>query len=135
MGLWNRFQDRLTRRRVADADAKLKVARNALARAFDLEAEKLNGGRMIEYGSNRAEVSPAVREAKDLGSYVRKLEPRDERIEKALQFEEAGLLSPLDESARKVLAEAWPGGFDPIDKLAAVMKALNERRANIGGAG
>jgi hypothetical protein len=135
MGLWKRFEERLAQRRVADEDEKLKIARNALARAFDDEAVKLNGGATIEYGSMRTAVSPATREAKDLASYVRKLDPRDERIEEALQFEEAGLLVPLDESARKVLGEAWPGGFDPIDKLAAVMKALHESRAsiNIGG--
>ncbi len=130
MSLWNRFAERLARRREADEDAKLKLARNALARAFDTEAERLNGGKMIEYGSTRAEVSPAIREAKDLGSYVRKLAPRDPRIEDALLFEEAGLLTPLDDRARAVLAEPWPGGFDGDAKLAAAIKALHESQTN-----
>jgi len=128
MGLWNFFEERLARRREADEDARLKLTRNALARAFDVEAERLNGGRMLEYGSNRAEVSPAAREAKDLASYVRKLPPRDPRIEEVHLFEEAGLLTPLDERVRKVLDEAWPGGFDPDAKLAAAVKALHESR-------
>lgn len=130
MNFWKRLKQRRARRRLADEDARLKVARNALARAFDLEAERLNGGRMIEYGSARAEVSPPIREAKDLGSYVRKLDPRDPRIEDAAQFDQAGLLAPLDERARKVLDEAWPGGFDPDAKLAAAVKALHESQAS-----
>jgi len=48
MSLWKRFEERLARRRAADEGAKLKIARNALARALDEEAEKLNGGKMIE---------------------------------------------------------------------------------------
>jgi hypothetical protein len=130
MGLWKRFEEGRARRRTAGEDARLKIARNALATAFDVEAERLNGGKMIEYGSSRAEVSPAIQEAKDLGSYVRRLDPRDPRIEEASQFEEAGLLTPLDDSARKVLAEAWPGGFDADAKLAAAVKVLHERRAS-----
>jgi len=128
MSLWNRFEERRARNRTADEDARLKLARNALARALDEEAESLNGGMMIEYGSTRAEVSPPIREAKDLGSYVRKLPPRDPRIEEAQTFADAGLLSPLDDRARKVLAEPWPGGFDPDAKLAAVIKVLREAR-------
>jgi len=126
MSLWSRFEEKRARHRLEDDDAKLKTARNALAMAFDLEAEVLNGGKMIEYGSSRAEVEPAVREAKDLGSFTRKLVPNDPRIADAGRFASAGLLSPLDEGARKVLAEPWPGGFDPEAKLAAVMKALQE---------
>lgn len=128
MGLWNRFEQKLARRRVADEDAKLKLARNALARAFDDEAEKLNGGRMIEFGSTRTGVSQATREAQDLGSYVRKLEPRDPRIEKALLFYEAGLLAPLDDRAREALDKPWPDGFDADAKLDAIIKALHESR-------
>ena len=128
MNLWKRFKVRLARRRLADEDAKLKVARNALARAFDLEAERLNGGKMIEYGSTRAEVSPAIREAKDLGSFVRKLDPRDPRLEEVQEFAEAGLLAPLDDRARKVFEEPWPGGFDADAKLDAALKALHESR-------
>ena len=128
MNLWKRFKDRLARRRLADEDAKLKVARNALARAFDLEAERLNGGKMIEYGSARAEVSPAIREAKDLGSFVRKLDPRDSRLEEVQKFADAGLLIPLDDRARKVFEEPWPGGFDADAKLDAALKALHESR-------
>jgi hypothetical protein len=128
MNLWKRFKVRLARRRLADEDAKLKVARNALARAFDLEAERLNGGKMIEYGSTRAEVSPAIREAKDLGSFVRKLDPRDPRLEEVQEFAEAGLLSPLDDRARKVFEQPWPGGFDADAKLDAALKALRESR-------
>lgn len=130
MSLWKRFEERLARRRAADEEAKLKIARNALARALDEEAEKLNGGKMIEFGSSRAEVSPAVREARDLGSYVRKLEPRDPRVEEALLLEEAGLFSPLDDRARKVLGEPWPGGFNADAKLGAVIKALHENRVS-----
>ena len=126
MGLWNRFQEWLARRSVADEDVKLKLAKNALAGAFDDEAEQLNGGKMIGFGSNTTEVSQATREAQDLGSYVRKLQPRDPRIEEALQFREAGLLTPLDDRARAVLAKPWPGGFDPDAKLDAVMKALHK---------
>jgi hypothetical protein len=128
MGLWNRFEERLARRRVADEDMKLKLAKDALARALDDEAVRLNGGRTIEYGSTRAEVSQAVREAKDLGSYVRKLLPRDPRIEEAMLLKEAGLLTPLDDRARDVLKEPWPGGFDADAKLVAAMKALHESR-------
>jgi hypothetical protein len=130
MGLWDRFEKRRASQRVADEDAKLKLARNALARALDEEAERLNGGKMIEYGSTRADVSPPIREAKDLGSYVRKLPPRDPRIEEAQTFADAGLLSPLDDRAREVLAQAWPGGFDADAKLAAAMKALRESGAS-----
>jgi len=128
MSLWNPFAERLARRRLTDEDAKLKLARNELARAFDEESERLNGGRMIEYGSTRAEVSPATREAKDLASYVRKLEPRDPRIAEALQYEEAGLLTPLGDSVREVFNEPWPGGFDADAKLAAAIKALHDSR-------
>jgi hypothetical protein len=130
MGLWDRFEKRRASQRVADEDAKLKLARNALARAFDEEAERLNGGKMIEFGSTRAEVSPAVREAKDLGSYVRKLTPRDPRVEEIRSFENAGLLTQLDDRVREVLAKAWPGGFDADAKLAAAMKALREGGAS-----
>jgi hypothetical protein len=130
MGLMSRLEGRRERHRVADEDAKLKIARNALARALDTEAETLNGGKMIEFGSQRAEVAPATREARDLGSYVRKLNPRDPRIGQAGEFEHAGLLTPLDEGVRKVLGEPWPGGFDPDAKLAAVVKALQESRAS-----
>ncbi|MGC9975021.1 MAG: hypothetical protein ABSC36_06515, partial [Gaiellaceae bacterium] len=98
--------------------------------AFDEEAEKLNGGRTIEFGSARAEVSQATREAKDLGSYVRRLEPRDPRIEEAALFNKAGLLSPLDERACAVLGELWPGGFDADAKLKAAVKALHESRVS-----
>lgn len=128
MNLWSRFEKRLARRREADEDAKLKIASSALARAFDDEAERLNDGKIIEYGSTRAEVSPAAREAKDLASYVRKLPLRDPRIEEALPLEQAGLLTPLDDRARKVLDEPWPGGFDADAKLAAAIKALHESR-------
>ncbi|MGC9974915.1 MAG: hypothetical protein ABSC36_05970, partial [Gaiellaceae bacterium] len=69
--MFYQFENLLARRRGGGEDEKLKLARNALARAFDEEAEKLNGGRTIEFGSARAEVSQATREAKDLGSYVR----------------------------------------------------------------
>ena len=75
-------------------------------------------------------MSPPIREAKDLGSYVRKLPPRDPRIEEAQTFADAGLLSPLDDRAREVLAQAWPGGFDADAKLAAAMKALRESGAS-----
>ena len=128
MGLWNRFKESLARRRVADENVKLKIARDALARAFDEEAEQLNGGKMIEFGSTRTEVSQATREAQDLGSYVRKLEPRDPRIEEALLFHEAGLLAPLNDRAREVLDKPCPGGFDADAKLDAIMKALHESR-------
>ena len=130
MNVWSRFEKRLERRREAAEDARLKLTRNALARAFDLEAERLNDGKMIEFGSNRAEVSPAAREAKDLASYVRKLPVRDPRVEEVRLFQEAGLLTPLDERARKVLDEAWPGGFDPDAKLAAAVKALHKSRTD-----
>lgn len=128
MGLWNRFKEWLERRRVADEDAELKLAKNALAQALDDESERLNGGRIIGYGSTRVQVSQAVQEAQDLGSYVRKLRPRDPRIEEALLFHEAGLLTPLDDRAREVLAKPWPGGFDADAKLNAAMKALHESR-------
>ncbi|MGD0273789.1 MAG: hypothetical protein ABSB96_08690 [Gaiellaceae bacterium] len=128
MGLWNRFKEWLARRSVADEDIKLKLARNAFARALDEEAERLNDGKMIAYGSTKADVSQPVREAQDLGSFVRKLEPRDPRIEDALLFQHAGLLTPLDERAREVLAKPWPGGFDAEAKLDAVTKALHESR-------
>jgi hypothetical protein len=130
MALWNRFEERLARRRAADEDAKLKLARNALARAFDDEAERLNGGKMIEYGSSRAEVSEATKEAKDLASYVRKLPLHDPRIEEALQLKEAESLTPFPDKVREVLAEPWPGGFDPEAKLAAATQALRESRAD-----
>ncbi|MGA9761421.1 MAG: hypothetical protein WBQ14_03265 [Gaiellaceae bacterium] len=130
MGLWDRFEKKRARQRVADEDARLKLARNTLARAFDEEAERLNGGKMIEYGSTRAQVIPAAREAKDLASFVRKLAPRDPRVQEIRSLEQAGLLAPLDESARAVLDEAWPGGFDADAKLAAAMKALRESRAS-----
>lgn len=130
MGLLNRFQKMLARRRLADEDMKLKLARNALARAFDDEAERLNDGKMIEFGSMRAAVSPAAREAQDLGSFVRKLEPRDPRIEEALQLNNAGLLAPLGDGARKVLEKPWPKKFDPDAKLNAVIKALEAIQAN-----
>ena len=129
MSLWSRFQDRLARRRGASEDAKLKIAVSALARAFDDEAERLNDGKIIEYGSTRAEVIPAAREAKDLASYVRKLPLHDPHIKEALQFEQAGLLTPLDDRARKVLGEPWPGGFDAGAKLVAAMTALREGQA------
>ncbi|MGD0167626.1 MAG: hypothetical protein ABSC51_10140 [Gaiellaceae bacterium] len=128
MSLLDRFKERRARLSLADEDVKLKIVRNALAGALDEEAEKLNDGRAIEYGSTRTKVSQATREAQDLGSYVRKLEPRDPRIEEALLFDEAGLLAPLDDRARAVLAEAWPGGFDADAKLDALMKALHESR-------
>jgi hypothetical protein len=128
MGLWNRFKEWLGRRSVADEDAKLKLARNALAGAFDNEAEQLNSGRMIGFGSTKTDVSQATQEAQDLGSHVRKLEPRDPHIEEALLFHEAGLLAPLDDRAREVLAKPWPDGFDADAKLDAVMKALHESR-------
>jgi hypothetical protein len=130
MGLLNRFQKMLARRRLADEDMKLKLARNALARAFDDEAERLNSGKIIEFGSMRASVSPATREAQDLGSFVRKLEPRDPRIEAALHLHEAGLLEPLGESALKVLDEPWPDKFDPDAKLDAVINALKALQAS-----
>jgi hypothetical protein len=126
MSLWDRFKERRERRRVVDEDVKLKLVRNALARAFDEEAERLNEGRPIEYGTMKPAVSQATREAQDLGSYVRKLQPRDPRIEEALLFQEAGLLTPLDDRAREVLAQPWPGGFDAEAKLDAAMKALHE---------
>jgi hypothetical protein len=128
MGLLYRFENLLARRSASGEDEKRRVARDALARAFDEEAEKLNGGRMIEYGSARAEVSPATREAKDLGSCVRRLEPGDPRIEEATLFNKAGLLSPLDERACAVLGEPWPGGFDADAKLKATMQALHDAR-------
>ncbi len=128
MGLLYRFENLLARRSGGGEDEKLKLARNALARAFDEEAEKLNGGRAIEFGSARAEVSPATREAKDLASYVRRLEPGDPSIEEAPLFNKAGLLSPLDERACAVLNEPWPGGFDADAKLKATVKALHDAR-------
>jgi hypothetical protein len=128
MSLWSRFEERRARHRTADEDARLKLARNMLARALDEEAERLNGGKMIEYGSTRADVSPPIREAKDLGSFVRKLVPRDPRIQDVRSFEETGLFTPLDDRARAVLAEPWPGGFDPDAKLDATLKALRESR-------
>jgi hypothetical protein len=128
MGLWNRFEEWLTRRRVADEDAELKLARNALARAFDDEAERLNGGRVIGFGTTKTAVSQATQEAQDLGSYVRKLAPRDPRIEDALRLHEAGLLTPLDDRAREVLAKPWSDGFDAGAKLDAAIKALHESR-------
>lgn len=125
MGLRNWFEGMRDRRRVADENIKLKLAKNALARAFDEEAERLNGGKAIEFGSMRAAVSPATREAQDLGSFVRKLDARDPRIAEALELSAAGLLEPLDDATRKVLDEPWPGGFDADAKLGAVMKALH----------
>jgi hypothetical protein len=118
------------RRRVGDEDIKLKFARNALARAFDEEAERLNGGKAIEFGSMRMAVSQATREAQDLGSFVRKLDPHDPRIAEALHLSEAGLLEPLDEGTREVLDEPWPDGFDADAKLDATMKALHAVEAS-----
>jgi hypothetical protein len=128
MSLSDRFRNWLERRRVIDEDEKLKLAKNALAQAFDDESERLNGGRIIGYGSTRTPVSEAVQEAQDLGSFVRKLRPRDPRIKEALLFQEAGLLRPLDDRAREVLAEPWPGGFDAEAKLKAAIKALRKSR-------
>jgi hypothetical protein len=122
----NRFKESRARRGVDNEDAKLKIARNVLAGALDGEAEKLNSGKVIGYGSSKTAVSEATREAQDLGTYVRKLEPRDSRIEEALRFHEAGLLAPLDDRAREVLAKPWPKGFNADAKLDAVMKALHE---------
>jgi len=85
----NRIKEWLAQRRVADEDIKLKLARNALASAFDIEAERLNDGRMIPYGSTKSDVSETAREAQDLGSFVRKLDPRDPRIGDAVLFQEA----------------------------------------------
>lgn len=130
MGLWNRFMEGHARRGLADEDAKLKIVRDALARALDDEAEQLNDGRMIGYGSAKANLSQAPREAQDLGSFVRKLEPRDRRLEEALSLHEAGLFPPLDDRAREVLAKPWPDGFDADAKLDAVMKALHESRVS-----
>lgn len=126
MSPMNRIKKWLAQRRVADEDIKLKLARNALARAFDEEAQRLNGGRTISYGSTKTDVSKPVREAQDLGSFVRKLDPRDPRIEDVLLFQEAGLLTPLADSAREVLAKPWPKGFDADAKLKAVTKALRD---------
>ena len=50
MGLFDRFERMRVRRQVGDENIKLKFARNALARAFDEEAERLNGGKAIEFG-------------------------------------------------------------------------------------
>lgn len=132
MALWSGITDRLARRRVADEDAALKLARDALARAFDDEAERLNDGRALGYGHLKTDASQAAREAQDLGSFVRKLDPRDPRIEEALEFQKAGLLSPLDESARQVLVDAWPGEFNAGAKLEAAVKALHTERASAG---
>jgi hypothetical protein len=126
MGLFDRFEKRRAQKREDEEDAKLKLARNGLANAFDEEAERLNDGKPIEFGSARAEVSPATREAKDLGSFVRKLEPHDPRLGEAALFAKAGLLKPLDDRCKEVLSEPWPGGFDPDAKLAAAIKALHE---------
>ena len=130
MSLLDRFEKRRAQKHEAGEDAKLKVARNTLARAFDAEAERLNGGKPIEFGSSRAAVSPATKEAKDLASFVRRLEPRDPRIEDAMLFEKAGLLVPLADPAREVLSEPWPGGFDADAKLAAAIKALQESQVS-----
>ncbi|MHB8060667.1 MAG: hypothetical protein ACYDHO_07545, partial [Gaiellaceae bacterium] len=120
--MFDRFEKRRTEKREDAELARLKIAKDALARAFDEEAERLNGGKQIEYGSARAEVSPAIREAKDLGSFVRRLDPHDPRIAEAALFAKAGLLNPLDDRCREVLSEGWPGGFDPDAKLVAAVK-------------
>jgi len=130
MGLLDRFERMRVRRRVGDENIRLKFARNALARAFDEEAERLNGGKAIEFGSMRMAVSQATREAQDLGSFVRKLDPHDPRITDALHLNEAGLLEPLDEGAREVLDAPWPDGFDADAKLDATMKALHAVEAS-----
>lgn len=125
MGPLDALKNKLARRSLDNENLKLKLARNALARALDDEAERLNGGKALAYGSMKAPVGEAAQEAQDLGSYVRKLDPRDRRIEQALEDQEAGLLTPLADEARKVLAEPWPGGFDADAKLDAVIKALH----------
>lgn len=133
MGLLDQFKKRRAQKHDDEDVARLKLARNALAMAFDEEAVRLNDGKAIEYGSGRAEVSPTVREAKDLASFVRKLEPRDPRIEEAALFEKARLLTPLDDHCHEVLSEPWQGGFDPDAKLVAAVKALHESLERIEG--
>ncbi len=128
MGLWDLLLNRVARWRAADADAALKLARNSLAIAFDDEAERLNGGKALGYGHLKTDATKEALEAQEVGSFIRKLDPDDPRIEEALKFQEAGLLTPLTESARKVLAEPWPGGFDAEAKFNAAMKALHESR-------
>ena len=126
MGLLDRFEKRRALKHEEAETAKLKIAKDSLARAFDEEAERLNGGKALEYGSSRVEVSPEIKEAKDLGSFVRKLDPRDPRLEEVKLFEQAGLLKPLDDRCREVLSKPWSGGFDPDAKLAAAIKVLHE---------
>ena len=126
MGIWSWFMNSRARHGETSEDARLKAARNALAGALDDESVRLNDGAAVGYGAAKAIVSQVAREAQDLGSYVRGLDPQDSRIEEALRFHEKGLLTPFGDRAREVLATPWVDGFDANAKLDAVVKALHE---------